>query len=121
MRPLVELRAAHEHLSTDPVARERMHGGCEIAAQRPHAEPRVLGQLRGRQVGVVGADGCRSSRSRFALVSPMTAIVRDLDHLDETTITVDEKHYVIGSEIKGPLGRVFQAAGVAIPPALRPA
>ena len=51
----------------------------------------------------------------------MTAIVRDLDHLDETTITVDEKHYVIGSEIKGPLGKVFQAAGVAIPPALRPA
>jgi hypothetical protein len=48
-------------------------------------------------------------------------IVRDLDHLDETTITVDEKNYVIRSEIKGTLGKVFQAAGVAIPPALRPA
>ena len=48
-------------------------------------------------------------------------IVRDLDHLDETTITVDEKHYVIRSEIKGTLGKVFQAAGVAIPPALRAA
>ena len=48
-------------------------------------------------------------------------IVRDLDHLDETTITVDEKSYVIRSEIKGTLGKVFQAAGVAIPPALRPA
>jgi len=48
-------------------------------------------------------------------------IVRDLDHLDETTITVDEKPYVIRSEIKGTLSKVFQAAGVAIPPALRPA
>jgi hypothetical protein len=48
-------------------------------------------------------------------------IVRDLDHFDETTITVDEKPYVIRSEIKGTLGKVFQAAGVAIPPALRPA
>jgi len=48
-------------------------------------------------------------------------IVRDLDHLDETTITVDEKRYVIRSEIKGTLGKVFHAAGVAIPPALRPA
>jgi arginine repressor len=48
-------------------------------------------------------------------------IVRDLDHLDETTITVDEKRYVIRSEIKGTLGKGFHAAGVAIPPALRPA
>jgi hypothetical protein len=48
-------------------------------------------------------------------------IVRDLDRLDETTITVDEKSYVIRSEIKGTLSKVFQAAGVAIPPALRPA
>ena len=48
-------------------------------------------------------------------------IVRDLDHLDETTITVDGKHYVIRSQIKGTLGTLFQAAGVAIPPALRPA
>lgn len=48
-------------------------------------------------------------------------IVHDLDHLAETTITVDEKPYVIRSEIKGTLGKVFQAAGVAIPPAVRPA
>lgn len=48
-------------------------------------------------------------------------IVRDLDHFAETTIVVDEKPYVIRSEIKGTLGKVFQAAGVAIPPALRPA
>ena len=48
-------------------------------------------------------------------------IIRDLDHLQETTITVDEKAYVIRSQIKGTLGKVFQATGVAIPPAIRPA
>lgn len=48
-------------------------------------------------------------------------IIRDLDHLQETTITVNEKDYVIRSQIKGTLGKVFQAAGVAIPPAVRPA
>jgi hypothetical protein len=46
-------------------------------------------------------------------------IIRDLTHLDETTIIVDDKRYVVRSEIKGTLGKVFQAAGVAIPPALR--
>jgi len=48
-------------------------------------------------------------------------IIRDLDHLQETTITVEEKAYVIRSQIKGTLAKVFQAAGVAIPPAVRPA
>jgi transposase len=48
-------------------------------------------------------------------------IVRDLDHLQETTITVNEKAYVIRSQVKGAVGKVFQATGVAIPPAIRPA
>jgi transposase len=48
-------------------------------------------------------------------------IVRDLDHLQETTITVEEKAYVIRSQIKGTLGKVFQVTGVAIPAAVRPA
>ena len=48
-------------------------------------------------------------------------IVRDLDHLAETTITVAEHPYVVRSEIKGTLGKVFHASGVAIPPAVRPA
>jgi transposase len=48
-------------------------------------------------------------------------IIRDLDHLQDTTITVDEKDYVIRSQIKGTLAKVFQATGVAIPPAVRPA
>ncbi len=48
-------------------------------------------------------------------------IIRDLDHLQETTITVNDKAYVIRGQIKGTVGKVFQAAGVAIPPAVRPA
>ena len=48
-------------------------------------------------------------------------IIRDLDHVQETTITVDDKAYVIRSQIKGTLAKVFQATGVAIPPAVRPA
>jgi len=48
-------------------------------------------------------------------------IVRDLDYLQETTITVNEKAYVIRSQVKGTVGKVFQATGVAIPPAIRPA
>ena len=45
----------------------------------------------------------------------------DDGQLFETTTIVDEKPYVIRSEIKDTLGKVFQAADVAIPPALRPA
>lgn len=48
-------------------------------------------------------------------------IIRDLDHLEDTTIAVDDKAYVIRSQMKGTLGKVFQATGVAIPPAVRPA
>jgi transposase len=48
-------------------------------------------------------------------------IIRDLDHLQETTITVEDKPYVMRSAIKGTLGNVFGATGVAIPPALHPA
>jgi Transposase DDE domain len=48
-------------------------------------------------------------------------IIRDLDHLQETTITVEDKPYVIRSAIKGTLGNVFAATGVAIPPTLHPA
>ena len=46
-------------------------------------------------------------------------IVRDLDALHETTITIDGHPYIVRSETKGSLGKVFQACGVAIPPALR--
>jgi transposase len=48
-------------------------------------------------------------------------LVRDLDQLHETTIRINDQAYVIRSETKGVVGKVFQACGVAVPPALRPA
>jgi hypothetical protein len=48
-------------------------------------------------------------------------VVRDLDHLHETTIQIHDHAYVVRSETKGTVGKVFQACGVAIPPALRSA
>ena len=46
-------------------------------------------------------------------------VVRDLGQLHETTIAIQDHQYVVRSEIKGTVGKVFQACGVAIPPALR--
>ena len=48
-------------------------------------------------------------------------IIRDLDHFQQTTITVADKDYAIRSQIKGTLAKVFQAASVVIPPAVQPA
>jgi hypothetical protein len=48
-------------------------------------------------------------------------VMRDLDALHETTITIDGHAYLVRSEAKRTVGKVFQACGVAIPPALRPA
>jgi hypothetical protein len=47
-------------------------------------------------------------------------VVHDLDRLEEVTLTVDEKGYVLRTEPKGTVGKVFQAAGVALPPVIRP-
>jgi transposase len=46
-------------------------------------------------------------------------VVRDLDALHETTITIEDRAYVVRSEAKRTAGKVFQACGVAIPSALR--
>jgi hypothetical protein len=48
-------------------------------------------------------------------------VVRDLNALHETAITLEDQAYVVRSETKRTVGKVFQACGVAIPPALRPA
>ncbi len=48
-------------------------------------------------------------------------VVRDLQQLHETTIAIDGHRYIVRSETKGTIGKVFQACGVAIPPALRAA
>lgn len=48
-------------------------------------------------------------------------VMHDLNALHETAITIDRQAYVVRSETKRTVGKVFQACGVAIPPALRPA
>jgi hypothetical protein len=47
-------------------------------------------------------------------------IIQDLDHLEDTTVTVDGKGYVIRTDPKGTVGKVFQASGAALPPVVRP-
>jgi transposase len=47
-------------------------------------------------------------------------VIRDLDNLAEMEVSIAGKGYVFRSEAKGTTGKVFQACGVALPPALRP-
>lgn len=47
-------------------------------------------------------------------------IIQDLDRLEETTLTVDGKGYVLRTDPKGTVGKVFQACGTAMPPQIRP-
>ena len=46
-------------------------------------------------------------------------VVRDLDALHETTISLNERRYIVRSQAKRTAGKVFQACGVAMSPALR--
>jgi transposase len=46
-------------------------------------------------------------------------VIRDLDRLQEIEIRLDGKGYVLRTETKGTIGKVFQACGVALPPTLR--
>jgi len=47
-------------------------------------------------------------------------VIHDVEELVETEISVQGKGYVIRSEARGVAGKVAQAVGVALPPALRP-
>jgi len=47
-------------------------------------------------------------------------IIQDLDRLEDTAITVDGKGYVIRTDPKGTVGKVFQASGAAMPTVVRP-
>jgi len=47
-------------------------------------------------------------------------VIRDVEELVETEIRVQGKGYVIRSEARGVAGKVAKAAGVALPPTLRP-
>jgi transposase len=48
-------------------------------------------------------------------------VIRDLDRLQEVQMNLEGKSYVVRTETKGTLGKVFQACGVALPPTLRSA
>jgi hypothetical protein len=47
-------------------------------------------------------------------------IIHDLDNPLEIEIRVEDKGYIVRSETKGATGKTAQAAGVALPPVLRP-
>jgi len=46
-------------------------------------------------------------------------IIRDLDNMDEVELEEDGKRFVIRTGSSGCCGKVFQAAGVTIPPTIR--
>jgi len=48
-------------------------------------------------------------------------VMSDLDRLQEIEMSIDGKGYVVRTETKGTVGKVFQTCGVAVPPTLRPA
>ena len=58
------------------------------------------------------ADLCRSHEVSVEWDDP----IRDLDRLQEATIEKDGKRITTRTHVEGQLGRVFQAAGIALPP-----
>ena len=46
-------------------------------------------------------------------------VVRDIDALEEMEISQDGKRFLLRSQVKGCCSKVFQAAGVALPPTVR--
>jgi hypothetical protein len=46
-------------------------------------------------------------------------VIRDLDRLQEIEIQQDEKRFLLRTDARGTCGKVFQAAGVAMPPTIR--
>jgi hypothetical protein len=61
------------------------------------------------------ADRC--AQHGFALA--WDRLLRDLDRLQEATIEKDGKRITTRTPVSGQVGRVFQAAGIALPPNLR--
>jgi Transposase DDE domain len=46
-------------------------------------------------------------------------IMRDLDRVEYVEVAQGDKHYLLRSELQGTAGRVFQSAGVAVPPTVQ--
>ena len=47
-------------------------------------------------------------------------MIRDLGNIIEMEVAIGGKGYVFRGQASGVAGKVFQACGVALPPALRP-
>jgi transposase len=48
-------------------------------------------------------------------------IINDVDSISEVAVTHDSRNFIIRTEAAGVAGKVFQAAGIALPPVLREA
>lgn len=46
-------------------------------------------------------------------------IIRDLERVQYVQVAQGDKHYLLRSELQGTAGRVFQSAGVAVPPTVQ--
>jgi transposase len=60
------------------------------------------------------ADLCQS----HGLVIEWADLLRDLDRIQEVTVDKDGKRITTRTAVAGQVGRVFQAAGIALPPNL---
>ena len=58
------------------------------------------------------ADRCRGA----GVTVEWDDLIRDLDRLQEATIEKDGKRVITRTHVSGQVGRVFQAAGIALPP-----
>ena len=58
------------------------------------------------------ADRCRAAD----LTVEWYDLIRDLDRLQEATIEKDGKRVTTRTHVSGQVGKVFQAAGIALPP-----
>ena len=58
------------------------------------------------------ADRCRAA----GVSVEWDDLIRDLDRLQEATIEKDGKRVTTRTHVTGQVGKIFQAAGVALPP-----
>src|ERR1019366_2816631 len=48
-----------------------------------------------------------------------TDVIRDLDRLQQIELLIEQKKYLLRTETRGTVAKVFQACGVALPPTLQ--
>ncbi|MEW5980146.1 MAG: IS1634 family transposase [Acidobacteriota bacterium] len=61
----------------------------------------------------------QSRAERLGYVLEWADVIRDLNRLQETELEQDGKRFLLRTEATGTTGKVFQAAGVAMPPTVR--